>query len=203
MAAPSYPLALPSRPGFSQSTFGLQRIVGRTASIFTGQVQTQEHQGRLWTAVLTLPPMERALAADWQAFLLKLRGSVGTFSMGDPDAVSARGQASGSPQVKGAGQTGETLITDGWTADITGQLLPGDYFQVGTRMHMIVDQADSDALGESTLTFEPVLYESPADDAPLILTNPKAIFRMQTDVARWNADRLHHYGMSFAASEDV
>ncbi len=70
--------------------------------------------------------------------------------MGDPVNTSPRGAATGTPLVKGASQTGNTLTTDGWTTGVTGILKAGDWIQLGTgstsTLHKLQQAADSDGL---------------------------------------------------------
>ena len=79
-------ISVPSSPWFVSSSFTLNRAVGVTASPFTGKQRTQEYDMVLWTGEVTLPPMNRAQAANWQSFLLECVGSVNTFNFINPDA---------------------------------------------------------------------------------------------------------------------
>jgi hypothetical protein len=62
-------------------------------SPFTYASQAQASAGQMWQADVTLPPMTRADAEQWVAWLVSLRGSFGTFLMGDPIGASPRGTA--------------------------------------------------------------------------------------------------------------
>ena len=72
MPAPTYPLAFPTTVGVQKSNWGLRRAVGLSESPFTGAQQVYEHTMALWTAVITLPPMSRAQAVDYQTFFMQL-----------------------------------------------------------------------------------------------------------------------------------
>jgi len=89
----SDPLSFPD-VGVVSSTFRLQRVVGVSASPFTGAQQVYEHQGAWWEGEITLPPLLGAQAGAVRAFLARLHGQAGTFLYGDPDNVAAgnRGQ---------------------------------------------------------------------------------------------------------------
>jgi hypothetical protein len=200
----AYPLTMPAAPGFRASRFGLARNVALFASPLSGVEQALERPGARWMAEYTLPPMTRAQAAGWVAFLAALRGRVGTFKGFDPDARVPRGAATGTARVKGAGQTGTTLLTDGWTASVAGILKAGDYFtltQPETRLYMVVGDAASDGAGEATLEIEPGLRASPTDDALLTTGNPYALFRLAGDEVGWDADHVGRFGLAFAATE--
>lgn len=84
-------IAMPTSPNFVQSNFSLVRTVGLTVSPFTGKSKTQEFDGVYWVAEVSLPPMRRSQAAEWQSFLLELNGTVNHFKFADPDALTNTG----------------------------------------------------------------------------------------------------------------
>ncbi len=84
-------ISMPTSPNFITSNWSLVRTVGTTVSPFTGKTKTQEYDGVYWTAEVTLPPMKRSQAAEWQSFLLELNGSVNHFKFADPDALTNTG----------------------------------------------------------------------------------------------------------------
>ncbi len=198
---PSYPLTLPASPRWVEADFHLERITAISKSAFTGQQQVTAHPGNWWAFQAQLPPMKRETAALWQVFLMELRGQEGTFELVPPDGHTPRGTPAGSPLVKGGSQTGNTLLTDGWTPSAPNVLKQGDYFQVGTELKMITADVSADGAGEATLTFEPVLRASPADNAPIVTSNPKARMRMLTNLAGWKISAAQRYGFALAAME--
>lgn len=84
-------VTMPSTPNFIRSNFVLRRAVGSVASPYTGKVRTQEYDGVYWEATVTLPPMRRDVAKNWQSFLLELNGPVNHFKFADPDALTNQG----------------------------------------------------------------------------------------------------------------
>jgi hypothetical protein len=133
--------------------------------------------------------------------LVALRGRFGTFYAYDPDARTPRGAASGTPIVSGASQTGNSLVTSGWTTDVTGILKAGDYIEVGARYYMVVEDANSDGGGAATLSVEPHLRESPGDTVSIVTTNPKVTMRLSGNEVSWDTDQLSLFGLNFAAIE--
>ncbi len=195
-------LSMPAAPGFRASRFGLIANTQSFRSPLDNTVQTLELTGARWRVNYELPPMTRAQAAAWTAFLTELLASAGRFFGFDPDARSPRGSALGSPLVNGAGQTGKSLIVDGWSELETGLLLPGDYFAVAGELKMVTASVDSDSAGEATVAFTPSLRASPADGAALTLTNAEATMMLVDDEqAFWDADVTSLYGISFAGVE--
>ena len=82
---------MPTTPNFVRSNFSLVRTVGTTVSPFTGKTKTQEFDGVYWTAEVSLPPMRRDVAKNWQSFLLECNGMVNQFKFADPDALVYQG----------------------------------------------------------------------------------------------------------------
>lgn len=84
-------IAIPSSPWFTKSNFSLVRAIGVSSSPFTGKFRTQEYDSVYWSGTVSLPPMSRTQAANWQAFLLELTGTSNYFIFGDPDAKTPQG----------------------------------------------------------------------------------------------------------------
>jgi len=201
----TYPLTLPTTPDFNGSAFSMTHFVAMVRSEFTGQTQAQAHQGALWRASLSLPPMKRPAAEPYIAALMSLNGRLGTFFLGDPLGRTARGSLLGTPLVNGASQTGLELITDGWTVSSNGVLLPGDYIQLGsgalTRLYKVMKQVDADGSGNATIDIQPRLRESPADGEALIFSNTKGTFRLASNTNAWDEVLAEFYGIRFDAIE--
>lgn len=201
----SYPLSLPTTTGIAQVRMVANDMVGVNMSPFSGVQQVYRYTGQLWEADITLPPMTRAEAEYWISFLLKLNGAYGTFLLGDPNGATARGVATGTPLVNGASQTGGELVTDGWTVSTTGILKAGDYIQLGAgasaKLHKVLDDVDSDGSGNATLQLWPDLRGAPADNASIVVTNPKGVFRLTSNAADFTVNEAAIYGMTFGARE--
>ena len=111
----TYPLTLPTATGIRNIAFRARNAVAYNFSPFTFQGQAQAYSGQMWEADITLPPIkDRSDAEVWNAFILSLRGQLGTFTMGDPNGATARGTAStsaGSPVI--SSQIGSTIFVTG------------------------------------------------------------------------------------------
>ena len=206
----TYPLTLPTVTGIQSVNFIVRNSVGATQSPFTYEQQIFKNPGQRFEADITLPPMPRASADVWNTFFIKLYGQYGTFLLGDPNAATPRGTASsspGTPIVNGASQTGDQLVIDGATASQTGYLKAGDYIQLGSgasaKFHKVLQDANSDGSGNVTLTIFPDLRSSPADDATVVVTNAKGVFRLNENVVNWNVNEASIYGITFGAIESL
>lgn len=200
----SYPLSLPSRTP-RRIQFKMNSIVGLSASPFTGSQQVYAHAGQFWSAEVELPPMQRADAEDWIAFLISLNGREGTFLMGDPVNTSTRGLGTGTPLVKGASQTGNSLNTDGWTTSQSDILKAGDWIQLGSgstsTLHKLRQDADSDSGGNATLEIWPGIRTAPADNAAITVANCNGLWRLAENVQGYDLDLAAIYGISFSCIE--
>lgn len=186
----------------------LTRVVGSTASPFTLEEQQFKWPGEMWTIDFRLPTFtSRKTAMQWVSFALNLEGTFGRFLMGDPSAKMPLGIATGTPQVNGAGQTGNILNTQGWTPSQTGIMLAGDYIQIGSglssRLHMVTADADSDGSGNASLRIVPALRYSPADGLALTVNNAKGLFKMSSNSTSWSVDPGKVYRFAFQAQEVV
>lgn len=153
-------ITMPTTPNFSKSNFRLRRTIGVASSPYTGSVRTQEYDGVYWEAEVSLPPMRREIALEWQSFLLNLNGSINTFKFSDPDALNPRGTMTG--EFRGDQRVNETSATLSFTAatnTIAGasnttyfnSVLVGDYI-------MITGSANVDNNGTHKVLTKPNAY---------------------------------------------
>jgi hypothetical protein len=209
MTAPTYPLTMPTSPGFVQSSFAIRRAVAVAQSPFTGQSQSYEHPMALWVAQVQLPPMKRATAAAWQAFLLKLHGRSGTFLLGDPDAKVPRGaiSLSATPTLNAAANAGDYQVELTGVGTSIVAFRAGDYIQLGSaataRLYMIVDDATSDGSGVVTVTIEPSIRVTVASGGAVVYQSAKTVFRLDANDIGWDADHVSRFGISFSCTEAI
>ena len=129
-------ITMPTTPNFTRSNFRLYRAIGQTVSPFTGQVKTQEFDAVYWMADVTLPPMKRSVAVNWQTFLMELKGTANHFEFADPDALSNTGTYSTNylEADKRVDNTSVTLSFSGNTitagASTFGSARAGDFIHV-------------------------------------------------------------------------
>lgn len=202
----SYPLEFPTSVSPKRVTFYAVNAVALSRSPFTFVSQTQQYAGQSWGAEITLPAMLRETAEEWISFLMALQGPRGTFYLRDPLGKEPRGSASGTPLVNGANQTGNSLISDGWTPSTTGILMRGDKIQIGSRLHAVMGTADvdSDGSGNATIDIWPRIRESPADNESIVTESPAGIFRLANPMTNlWSADETLSYDVSFECVEAI
>jgi len=130
----TYPLSLPTTIGIAEIELRANNVIGVSQSPFTFAQQVVQHQGQRWEASVSIPPVRKDLAEEWIAFLISLKGPVGTFYLGDPNMATPRGTAATAVVTLNTATTAgaETVsLTKGAGSQRDGFFLPGDYLQIG------------------------------------------------------------------------
>lgn len=201
----SFPLSLPTVGGIRSASIMMMDVVGAGESPYTLTQEIFEHAGKRWAMNVQVVPNRRDIAEQWVAFLATLRGRRGTFLMGDPIGRTPRGIATGTPLVKGASQTGDTLLTDGWTNSTTGILLAGDWIQLGTgatsRLHKVLQDANSDGSGNATLELWPGPRTAPADNEAIVISNTVGLWRLASNTRSYDIGLAQVIGLGFDCVE--
>ena len=203
---PSYPLTFPTNVGVQTQRFALVRTVAVSSSPFTGQDQVVQHEGEFWTTQIKFPPMLKVNAAPIIAFLLQLRGRRGTFALGDQDRKTIQGVATGTIRVNGASQTGNQVALDGFANSTNNVFKAGDYIQINSYLYMVTEDVNSNGSGEANVKIEPSLrqsIETIADDATVLYSNTKTLFRLDSNETGWDTDQISKYGITLSASESL
>lgn len=201
----TYPLTFPTTLALSTFSIGIDHAVAVAESEFTFEAQVQEHQGAAWEIAGSLELLNRDQAEEYNAFIAKLKGRRGTFLLTPAGCGTARGIATGTPLVNGASQTGNTLITDGWTAGQTGILKAGDYIQLGTgataTLHRVLDTVDSDGSGNCTFDLAPKIVTAPANNAAIVVSNCVGVFRMKENLLPVEIKPPNTHSIRFSARQ--
>ncbi len=203
----SYPLSLPTSIGIAQIEFRAANAVAVSRSPFTYSTQVHAYSGQSWQADVTLPSIRRDLAEEWVAWLISLKGQLGTFYLGDPNAVTPRGSARDTDTilVNGATSSGNTLAIDSAPASQTGYLKAGDYMQVGTgtsrQLFKVLADVDTNSSGQATVDIWPDVRTTIANDAAVTVENTKGIFRLSSNEQGFSINEASFYGISFGAVE--
>jgi hypothetical protein len=214
-------------PGFGirLSSFGLNRLQSAFEADATRQVQVQNFNAGLsdrWEGIWTVRKLIQVDVANLSAWLTSLNGRLGTFFAYDPDRRIPNGSISigqgsitcdnniitcdsdlissdngnGIITVNGNGQTGKSLNVN--MDAVANALLPGDYVQVGTGFHIMLEVTNG---GATTLEFDPVMRSSPTDGQEVIFINPVLIARLVTQFKQWDTDQSKIGDFSFAFEE--
>ena len=184
MAAPTYPLTMPTAPDVQVMGMGLESATLEGRSKQTGKTQASIQPYALWEIDLEFPKMSREEAGPWVSFFAQLRGKGGSFTFPIPGtSVPLSGYTGAVGAVNGASQTGYSLITDGWTGS-QRILNQGDPFTVNGELKIVRTNVDCVA-GAATIDFDPPLRNSPDNDAALTINNPTVILASTKDTPKW------------------
>ena len=200
---PTFPLAFPVSPGIQEAEMLLVRKTNVAQSIFTGSEQRSENPFHLWTISGTIPVIDgnTAAARDWRAFILELRGQVGTFTLPVPGVTGPSTNYSGlAGVVNGIALLGDSIPTDGWTAS-TPLLNRGDFFMIGGELKMCMADISSSGTGTAIIVFEPAIVTSPTNNSVVVINNPFVTMRMATDGLSWSLTSPVLHSFSFEAVE--
>lgn len=203
----TYPRSIPSEMIIERIEWAQVTVGGVAGSVFTGEQQVHAFTGQWWEGQVMVAPCNSADGRVISAWLTSLKGREKTFLLGDPLGGTARGSASttpGTPVISGASQTGNSLNCGGGPLTATGYLKEGDYVQVGAtstaKLHMVLEDVNTDGAGAFTLPIWPDLRSSPVDASALVVASPKGLFRLNDNKARWTENTVI-YGFSFPARE--
>jgi hypothetical protein len=84
-------------------------------------------------------------------------------------------------------------------------LKAGDYVaydtSLGRTLHLVTQDASSDALGKAVLSVEPPLRTAPEDGAMLIVQQASCVMALVEASVMWEVDAQGVYKLSFSAEE--
>ena len=178
--------ALPMTVGIESMTMRIVSATAITQSPFTFDQQVFAHQGVRWEAEVTLPPMTRAEAKEYEGFFAGLRGMKETFTMYNP-LVSTSATATIS------GDVGDTSVT----GFFSGSYEVGDYFSLDDYLYIITNKPSS-----IQVDIMPPLRTEAINDT-VDFTLPNGTWRLASNEIGWSIDRASIYGFSFACIEAI
>lgn len=191
----TFPISTPSISRFASVVIRPTDAIAEDGSPFTFEKSFQDWGGQMWMAEVQLPTMNVQCASDWEAFLTKLRGKYGTFLLGDPSRTAPRGTASSATITGAVGAASVSVV-------MTGSLLAGDMFQVGTGADSRLYKVLQDQTGSGTLEIWPSLRAT-ATNASINLTSPKGVFRLADNSRGWSVSNFRWRRIAFTAEEAI
>ena len=178
---PASPVARSASISSQQNT-----IVSTTTS---GRRQARQIDGQRFRITISFPPMTRTEFAPINAFIMKQRSQLESFTYSPPTVSTTLGLATGVIRNDGIVSAGATTCTiDGMANSTTGVFKAGDYFRFTgqTKVYMIVADVSSNGSGSGTLTFEPPLRTAVADNTILIYSSVDFTLGLVADVQEFN-----------------
>lgn len=205
-------MALITVPAFLKSAMEsadlrLERTDFVMRSAYTRQRQVLAyHSGHMWVCSFSVPNLVEPDSGDMRAFLADMDGRVNTCQIPVPGYSKPSNEYAGSAgRVKGAGQTGYSLDTDGWATSQT--VLPkGAYVTINGELKVLTAALVADGSGEATMAFKPALRYAPPDNTLIIFNDPYAVMSMSdSNGAGWSlkAPRFHGFNLAFEEAVDI
>lgn len=155
----------------------------------TGSMRTVGMPGARWLATMSWDLLKRADADILKAVLLQLQGQANRLIIWDlvqpAPLYAVNGAGSGSPVVNGGGQSGVSLNITGAAPNITGWIYPGDKFTFNGELKIATASANTNGLGQTTVTFQPPIRVSPSDGAAVTMVQPTASFVLENNAISW------------------
>lgn len=160
-------------PGYTLAAF--EPLIGE-------EKRTDFNAGRSdrWGGVYTFRAEKEQELYAIIAWTRKLRTDSEFYAYDPAHRVPFGGVVSGL-QVDGGSQTGTTLLIKGGPVSST-PLVAGDYFQLGTGFHQLIEDLEFNGSGIGTATFWPAMRVSPLNNNSVVTDNPRMVARITSPV---------------------
>lgn len=144
---------------------------------------------RLWSTVRTQTEIQNNMhthlggSETGLEVYYKLDGGSGTTAT--DSANSNDGTINGGQWVN---RDARSLMTHGWSTSTTNLFREGDLIEIEDtgELKKLVEDIDSNAGGGAELIFEPIIRNQPTQGTNIITSNPKGVFRLQSNDAGWS-----------------
>lgn len=191
-------ITFPSTPKAQNMSWRLIQPAQVNISGWTGKRQVVASGRGWWECQFTLPPIVGTTNVNaWRSFMGLARGSANDFQV--PVDPTAQSSVVASPLVNGASQIGRSLVTDGWPVSTT-VLYAGQFVTIGNQLLQLTSNITSNGSGQATITFEPAIRTSPADNAAIEFKNPYCLMYLTEDPS-YSVEPGYVYNMSFNLRE--
>jgi len=175
-------------------------------SPLTNAIQTTTRKGSYWKTTATFNNLTGSDRAKMQAFLTKLDGQVHRMYFTDYGYNRSGNAPSGDSvtnlKVKGASQTGSSVIADGADLSNTNYFKAGDYVAFNNEFHIVTADCSTSGIGEITIPIAPPLRQSPDDNDPINFVTPLAVMIVMS-TASWDTRPGRVSNFTIEAIEDV
>ena len=166
----------PASVPFKECNYAIERSLRVFDNPFGGGQQQVDHGGALWELEVKLANLSREQAGQ----VLGLLAEHGRTGILIPDAPHATplGSGGGEPVTVGENQGGRMAIT-GAEANKPGWLKAGDLIQVGSHMHLLTRDGNTDGSGSATLSIFPYLRTLPAPGTRVLTRHCACLMQLQ------------------------
>jgi hypothetical protein len=168
-------------------------LVTTTAS---GRRQARQIDAQKFRLRIRFPVMTRTEFAPINAFILKQRSQMESFTFVPPTVYNSLGVATGVISVNGSISAGVTSVAiDGMANSTSGVFKAGDYFRFTgqNKVYMVMADVSSNGSGAGTLTFEPPLRTAVSDNAVIIYSNVDFTVGLTGDIQEFNISTENYF----------
>ena len=167
--------------------------------------QVRSRGGQRWAIRGNYAPLDRTQAAELYAFGVAQRGQFGTFTIVPPAISTPLGSANGTPLVTGNHSAGETAIdVDGWTANQSSALKPGDYIKfTHDKVYLVTNTVASNYAGVSIVNIHPALTTALANNDAVTVHNVPFTVAFASDQRDLSAVAAGTFGYEISLVEVV
>ena len=196
--------AFPTSPKFRTLNFQNNRPTLMNQSI-SGRRAVRQIGSQYFTFSVSMPPLDQDDAMDVFAFLQKQKGGFETFTIQLPTQNRGADKSNTSVKVVGAHNTTDNTISlDGFTASTSGVLKAGDLIKFSHgKVYMVQSDINSDSGGAATVTIEPNLVETLADNEAVIINQPSFTVYLPSEEILYATDPTGFYSISFDVREVI
>ncbi|KEQ19167.1 hypothetical protein [Endozoicomonas numazuensis] len=161
---------------FKRCDYSIERSIKGFDNPFNQGGQQADYGGALWECEVELAWLTRSQAGE----VLGLLAEHGRSGILLPDAAHAEpeGPGGGSPVTLGENQGGIVNVI-GASPNVPGWLKAGDLVQIGSHMHMLTRDADTDGGGYAPLYITPYLRVLPAAGTQVITRNCACLMQLE------------------------
>ena len=188
-------LTLPTTPKFQTLNIKSNTMTFNSRSV-SGRVQRKTSDTQYWSFTASYPIGKRSDYGALMAFIVKCRGGFNSFTARLPAYSTTQGslvQATNTLLVDNSGGyaigTTQLAVDVSPGINITGALKAGDFitFANHNKVYMVVEDLDIDGSGDGTLTIEPPLIASVANDETITYGDVQFTCKLNGDVQEFSA----------------
>lgn len=193
MANRIYPTTPIPRSITIESIHQIHTQVAQNLSLYTS-----DRGGHRWRFEVEYPPLRRD---DWSplwAFLVGLKGRFIKFDFSLPQ-LQNRGSAVDADEVtiSSTVASGNEVTMTGFNTSTNNVLRSGDFIRIGDsrKVYMVLDDVDSDASGEASVTFQPDLHSQATEDDAVYFSPSFQVSRTSDELpVAFSSDKLYDAG---------
>jgi hypothetical protein len=193
----SYPVTMPigvdGRTLIQSLQIGVVSKVGVSESPFTFKQQIQDYNDSRWEGTITTRPLFGADALAMRAFILSLKGRLGSFEFFVPQNLSNDYEA-------GSSFDGEDAIDIAVKSGVTPShtMKAGTYFQTDTTHKKLFMVIEDRQIGAETQIIPVSFGVTATTGTDLITTNPVCTAKLMDNTSMYGVDITEGHSFTFA-----